>query len=70
MNLKRDEENLNRDMEALKTEEKADTMDILLEGILEMLKENEKDYLKERTAWLDPGAPPGQVQPPPICPQI
>ncbi len=43
---------MNRDMDAMKTEEKADTMELgrNLEGILEMLKENEKDDLMERAA--------------------
>jgi hypothetical protein len=38
--LKRDEENFNRDIEALKTAEKEETMEDLLEGILEILNEN------------------------------
>jgi hypothetical protein len=74
LSLNRDEEQLNKEMDALKTEEKADTMELGrdLEGILELLKENEKDDLMEREAWQDcskPGAPPGPVHPPPNCPQ-
>ncbi len=50
--MKRDEEQLKKDMDALKTEEKADAIDFGrgFEWILELNKENEKDDLMERAA--------------------
>ncbi len=64
LNLKRDVEPLNRNVDALKTEETADTMELGrdLEGTLELLEEDEKDDLTEKAARIDcskPGGPTG-----------
>ncbi len=55
LKLKRDREQMYINVDALNTEETADTMELErdLEGILEFLKENDKDDLTEKAAWLD-----------------